>query len=173
MLGATHVLDRALPSPALSAKIAPIAGGAPIELVYDAVSHADTQALGYEVLAPGGTLVTTLPTAVPADAQTADKRIVNVFGSFGLPANRPLGVEVCRRLTEWLRTGAIVVRLDSRCYVVVGREMRWLTGVLYSMQPNEVEVVPGGLAGVAEGLERLKQNKVSGKKLVVRPQETL
>ena len=40
------------------------------------------------------------------------------------------------------------------------------------MQPNEVEVVPGGLAGIVEGLERLKQNKVAGKKLVVRPQET-
>ena len=40
------------------------------------------------------------------------------------------------------------------------------------MQPNEVEVVPAGLAGIAEGLERLKQNKVAGKKLVVRPQET-
>lgn len=48
-----------------------------------------------------------------------------------------------------------------------------LTGVLYSIQPNEIEVVPGGLAGIVGGLERLKQNKVSGKKLVVRPQETV
>ena len=40
------------------------------------------------------------------------------------------------------------------------------------MQPNEVEVVPGGLAGIVEGLETLKQNKVAGKELIVRPQET-
>ena len=40
------------------------------------------------------------------------------------------------------------------------------------MQPNEVEVVPGGLAGIVDGLERLKQNKVAGKKLVVHPNET-
>ncbi len=39
-------------------------------------------------------------------------------------------------------------------------------------QPTEVEVVPGGLVGIIEGLERLKQNKVSGRKLVVHPQET-
>ena len=40
------------------------------------------------------------------------------------------------------------------------------------MQPNQVEVVPGGLAGIPVGLDRLKQNNVSGKKLVVHPQET-
>ncbi|KAI1784383.1 GroES-like protein [Ganoderma leucocontextum] len=145
-LGATHVLDRALSPAALAAEILRIAAGAPIELVYDAISYPDTQALGYEVLAPGGALVTTLPPSVPADKQTADKRIINVFGSVHTPANRTFGVELFSRLTELLRTGALV--------------------------PNEVEVLPGGLAGIPEGLERLKQNKVNGKKLIARPQET-
>ena len=40
-------------------------------------------------------------------------------------------------------------------------------------QPNKVEVLPNGLAGIPDGLERLKQDKVSGRKLVARPQETV
>ena len=39
-------------------------------------------------------------------------------------------------------------------------------------QPNRVEVLPDGLAGIPEGLDRLKENKVSGTKLIARPQET-
>jgi hypothetical protein len=39
-------------------------------------------------------------------------------------------------------------------------------------QPNRVEVVPGGLGGIETGLKKLAENKVSGKKLVVRVQET-
>jgi hypothetical protein len=39
-------------------------------------------------------------------------------------------------------------------------------------QPNAVEVVPGGLNGVSSGLQRLKDNLVSGKKLVVHPWES-
>lgn len=34
------------------------------------------------------------------------------------------------------------------------------------------EVIPGGLAGIGAGLERLKNNQVSAVKLVVRPHET-
>ena len=40
------------------------------------------------------------------------------------------------------------------------------------VQPNRVELLSGGLAGVAGGLERLKSDQVSGVKLVVRPQDT-
>nr|VWO97707.1 Chaperone protein dnaJ 2 [Ganoderma boninense] len=112
--------------------------------------HADTQKLGYELLAPGGALVTTLATSIPGDVlkQGAEKRkkVVNVFGSVHAPENRAFGVELYSRLGELLRSGAIV--------------------------PNKVEVVPGGLAGIPKGLELLKLNKVSGKKLVVHPQET-
>jgi hypothetical protein len=34
-------------------------------------------------------------------------------------------------------------------------------------------VLPGGLIGVIEGLKRLEENKVSGVKLVVHPEETV
>lgn len=40
------------------------------------------------------------------------------------------------------------------------------------MQPNPVEVLPNGLAGVNDGIERMKAKTVSGTKLIVRPQET-
>ncbi|EJF58192.1 GroES-like protein [Dichomitus squalens] len=146
-LGATHVLDRSLPASTLAAEVAKIAGGKPVEFVYDAISLADTQALGYDVLAPGGVLFLTLPVQIPEDKRKAgDKKIVNVFGNVHSPENRQLGVEQYSRLTEWLKTGAIV--------------------------PNKVEVLPNGLAGIPEGLERLKNNKVSGTKLIGHPQET-
>ncbi len=44
--------------------------------------------------------------------------------------------------------------------------------MLTSAQPNKVEVLPGGLAGIPDGLARLEAFKVSGTKLIARPQET-
>ena len=112
-LGATHVLDRSLPASTLAAEVAQLAGGKPVELVYDAVSLPDTQTLGYEVLAPGGVLVITNPVQVPEDKKKAGdgKKIVNVFGVVHLPENWQVAVEQYKRLPEWLRTGAIVVRV--------------------------------------------------------------
>ncbi|KAL0568778.1 hypothetical protein V5O48_013210 [Marasmius crinis-equi] len=40
------------------------------------------------------------------------------------------------------------------------------------IQPNRIEKLPGGLSGIAFGLERLKKGEVSGVKLVVDPTET-
>jgi hypothetical protein len=34
------------------------------------------------------------------------------------------------------------------------------------------EVLPNGLEGIIEGLERMKKGQVSGKKLVAHPQDT-
>ena len=118
-LGATHVLDRALSPAALAAEVASITGGAPVEVVYDAVAHADTQALGFGLLAPGGALLTTVPTNIPADVLEAGagKRVVNVFGSMHHAENRAFGVEVYGRLEELLRTGAIVVRFPPCVFI--------------------------------------------------------
>ena len=44
--------------------------------------------------------------------------------------------------------------------------------VVIFIQPNHVEVLPNGLAGIIDGLARLQANKVSGEKLIGRPQET-
>ncbi|KAI0780131.1 hypothetical protein C8Q74DRAFT_1367905 [Fomes fomentarius] len=40
------------------------------------------------------------------------------------------------------------------------------------IKPLNVEIVPGGLGGIAAGLHKLKNNEVSAAKLVVHPGET-
>jgi len=40
------------------------------------------------------------------------------------------------------------------------------------LKVQKVTVLPGGLSGVAEGLQRLQDGKVSGEKLVYRISET-
>jgi len=40
------------------------------------------------------------------------------------------------------------------------------------LKPNDIEVLPNGLAGIPEGLARMQSDQVSKLKLVVHPQET-
>ncbi|KAI0324003.1 GroES-like protein [Cubamyces sp. BRFM 1775] len=147
-LGATHVIDRFLSAEAILAKLPELTGGKPIELVYDAISLPETMPLAYQALAPGGGLVIVLSDVIPAELKKEGdgKRIAYVFGNVHSPENRACGIELYKRLTEWLEKGII--------------------------KPNSAEVLSNGLAGAPEGLERLKNNKVSGTKLIARPQET-
>ncbi|KAJ8495265.1 hypothetical protein ONZ51_g1817 [Trametes cubensis] len=147
-LGASHVLDRSLPPDAIKRELAKLTQGKPLEFVYDAITNTDTASLAYDVLAPRGALVLVLPGALPASLRKEGdgKKVVEVAGNVHMPENRRVGVELYARLTEWLQTGKLV--------------------------PNKVEVLPNGLAGIPEGLQRLEDNKVSGKKLIVRPHET-
>lgn len=115
--GATHVLDRALPATEILTRISAITEGVPVEYVYDAISLPDTQSLGYAALAPGGTLVLTLPCVIP-DAERAEgsevgKKIVQGHGLASLPGNEKLATELFKRLPEWLEKGVFKVRL---CY---------------------------------------------------------
>ncbi|KAI0707035.1 GroES-like protein [Earliella scabrosa] len=150
-LGATHVLDRALPPATILAELPKLTGGKPLEFVYDAVSLEDTQAFAYQVVAPGGRLVIVLPDVIPAELKkqegSAEKKVVHVFGSVHYPFCRKAGEEMYKRLTGWLADGVI--------------------------KPNKVEILPGGLAGIPDGLARLEAFKVSGTKLIARPQETV
>lgn len=171
-LGATHVLDRHLPSDAVLAKLRELTGGKPLEFAFDAVSLPETQLVAYQALAPSGALAVALPDAIPAEVKKEGdgKRVVYVVGNVHVPPNRATGAELFKRLTEWLETGAIKVRfLSWLCSYVVS-----LTGRVFlrTCQPNPVEVLPNGLAAAPDGLERLEKNLVSGKKLIVRPQET-
>lgn len=143
-LGATHILDRHLDAGALGVQITAIAQGI-VEVVFDAVSLADTQRLGYDILAAVGHLTLVLP-KVEQIKEVDGKSIATVFGTWTLPYSRELGVHLYSKLTEFLDSGAI--------------------------KPTRVEVIPSGLHGVVGGLERLKADQVSGMKLVVRPQET-
>ncbi|KAH9830269.1 chaperonin 10-like protein [Rhodofomes roseus] len=147
-LGVTHVLDRKLSLEQLRAEIAKITKE-PLDVIYDAVSLPETQLAAYELLEPGGTLVLVLYSAIPAEklASEPKKRVVKAYGQANFPQeNLAVAAVLYKHLTAWLEEGAI--------------------------KPNRVEVLPGGLEGIPEGLERLRTDRVSGVKLVARPQET-
>ncbi|GLB40694.1 putative groES-like protein [Lyophyllum shimeji] len=151
-LGATHVLDRTLSFPALQSQISQIIQekGKPLGVVYDAISEPETQQAGYDLLADGagGHLVLVLPEQITRKGGEGKKNVTvgMIYGHWEHPRLSEVGVEVHRALTGLLQEGLF--------------------------KPNRVEVLPGGLRGIAGGLERLKEGKVSGTKLVVRPQET-
>ena len=111
-LGATHVLDRTLPSDKLQAEAMRIAGG-PFELVYDAVSLPETLGLAYALTAPGGDLVVVLPAKEIQEAAAMDgdnKRVHMVFGVMCLPFNVDAARSLLGKLPELLGSGRIKVR---------------------------------------------------------------
>ncbi|EPT05363.1 hypothetical protein FOMPIDRAFT_1021609 [Fomitopsis schrenkii] len=143
-LGATHVLDRNLADDALRAAVKQITSG-PIKVIYDTVSLPATQDAAYDLLTPGGTLALVLPPAIQADKQAADKIVFQVYGDCNVPQHRAFGTGLFASLYDLLKAGEI--------------------------KPNLVEVLPNGLLGIPDGLQRFKQG-VSNVKLIVRPQET-
>ncbi|EIN12421.1 GroES-like protein [Punctularia strigosozonata HHB-11173 SS5] len=143
-LGATHVLPRSLSTEALRAEIGKITSQ-PIKIVYDTVSHADTQETGYSLLASGGQLILVLPPAEGIVHGKDGKELVGVAGNVNWPGQQDAGRELYARVTQLLQDGSI--------------------------KPNHVQVLPKGLAGISDGLELLRQDKVSGVKLIAHPQE--
>ncbi|KAI0690510.1 GroES-like protein [Cerioporus squamosus] len=145
-LGATHVLDRKLPAEQLMAEATKLAGGL-IPYVYDAVSLSDTLELGYALTAPKGDLVVVLSwSELKAAHPDTDKRIHMPNGLYGSLVNHEVGASLLAALPGLLASG--------------------------DLKPNRAEVLPGGLDGIVGGLERLKNDQVSGVKLAIRPQET-
>ncbi|KIJ48629.1 hypothetical protein M422DRAFT_162375 [Sphaerobolus stellatus SS14] len=115
----------------------------PLKLIWDTVSAADTQKQSIQILAPGGTL---LLVAVPTEEVTAALGDRKAYRAFGSPyVHRELASSIYAKLTEYLESG--------------------------KLKPTEIEVLPNGLAGIPDGLQRLAENKVSAAKLVARPQE--
>ncbi|EIW54863.1 GroES-like protein [Trametes versicolor FP-101664 SS1] len=149
-LGATHVLDRSRSNESILSELPVLIGGKHLEYAFVAVASADALRLGRDALAPGGALATISPQAqmLPEDVVNIGdgKRLSFVFGSARLPYTVETGVAMFKALSGWLEKGLL--------------------------KPNPVEVLPNGLAGINEGLARMKANKVSGTKLVARPQET-
>ncbi|KAI0074134.1 GroES-like protein [Panus rudis PR-1116 ss-1] len=143
-LGATHVVDRSLPSNDLATEIKKIAR-APMKYIYEAVGIPEVQQFGYDLLAPGGTLIDVMY-AAPDLKQVDNKRIAWTHGGFDYPLFAELASEFLPRLPELLEKGVI--------------------------KPNIPEYIPGGLAVIPEGLARLKNARVSARKLVVHPGDT-
>ncbi|KAF8972283.1 chaperonin 10-like protein [Flammula alnicola] len=142
-LGATAVLDRNLSSSALATEISKITSTS-IKFVYDSISANGTQQIGLDILAPGGQLDVVLqPTVKPVQ----DKTIIQVVGMLRLPHN----IELLEALYHDTVSGFLEKGL---------------------LKPNNIEVLPNGLAGITDGLARMEADKVSGLKLVAHPQET-
>ncbi|EPQ51055.1 GroES-like protein [Gloeophyllum trabeum ATCC 11539] len=83
-LGATHVVDRS--SPNVRSDVSAITDGAPLEVIYDAVSLEETQQAAWDLLAPGGVLVLTLPPVinVEGDKSTGHRDAAkNLFAALG------------------------------------------------------------------------------------------
>ncbi|KAI0325094.1 GroES-like protein [Cubamyces sp. BRFM 1775] len=150
-LGSTHVLDRSRSNESILEELPKLTNGQPIKFAFVAVvfSH-DSCRLARDALAPGGDLLTAAPgpALLPGDVSNPgqEKRVAYGHGSPHLPHTRDVCIELYKHLTEWLESG--------------------------SLKPNPIEVLPGGLAGVAEALSLVKAHKVSGKKFIARPQDT-
>ncbi|KAH9920209.1 uncharacterized protein BXZ73DRAFT_104721 [Epithele typhae] len=89
-LGATHIIDHALPIPELLA--------------------ANTQRLAYATLGDHGGFVSVMPRAgpevlAPVQREGDGKPVVRPFASFQMLPNQVLGVGVDKRLTGWLADG--------------------------------------------------------------------
>ncbi|VDC07632.1 unnamed protein product [Peniophora sp. CBMAI 1063] len=142
--GATHVIDyHDIPYAELSAAVKKITGDAPIKYVYDAVSTADTQKAGWDLVSSGGVLVVVLPPSPdvgkPGQEDEAGRRLVWVASVLGDPYNAEFGDGLYAVLTDLLEKGEI--------------------------KPNNVEVIGHGLEVIPAGLGKLAKG-VSGVKLV-------
>jgi len=143
-LGATAVFDRDIPASDFAKEIKKLTKE-PIKFVYDSISSKTTQETGVELLAPGGHMAVVLPVNTKSDE---GKSVLQILGLPRLPHN----IE----LVETLYHDKIAGFLEK--------------GII---KPNKVEVLPNGLSGIADGLARMEANKISGLKLVARPQENL
>ncbi|KAJ3538749.1 hypothetical protein NM688_g6476 [Phlebia brevispora] len=157
-LGATHVIDRHLSPASVVADVKEITKE-PIRVIYDTVSADDTQHIGYEVLASGGILVNvTASRYIPKEELSPDKHITDIFGSPFLPDRRQLSVGLYKHITSLFSSG------ELKASHVPLRHPQRIADSLY-FQPNHIEVLPGGLAGIPAGLERLHKNECVTPKL--------
>ncbi|KAJ3518867.1 hypothetical protein NMY22_g13467 [Coprinellus aureogranulatus] len=144
-LGATHVIDRHISPDALPAELKKIEDLPEIKYAFDAYGRPDSSIpLAFAAVGNGGHVVSVNPIAKvkPPEGKT--------FAAFtagkGDPVNRPHLVKLWAEVTRLLESGEI--------------------------KPANLEVIPGGLRGVEEGVKRIDDGKVSGVKLVVHVEET-
>ncbi|KAJ3545778.1 hypothetical protein NMY22_g2300 [Coprinellus aureogranulatus] len=144
-LGATHVLDRNAP---LTKAIIQTITSVPLTIVFDAIGTEETQKVGLEIVASGGSLSVIQPPRedIAQQAVIEGKKVVFPLGDQTLPRHAKLMREMWAELASMLEEGDI--------------------------KPLRFEVLPGGLKGITAGLRLLEEDKVSGVKLVAHPQET-
>jgi len=142
--GATHFFDRHLSGNQLKAAISEVTDSL-VGVVYDAISLPETQRIGWELLAENSILILTLAGVVEED-EGKGRKAIPTYGTPHAPENQELCRNSWAMVEKWLSEGVI--------------------------QPNKYEVLPNGLEGIIGGLERMRNDQVSGKKLVVHPHDT-
>ncbi|EIM91562.1 GroES-like protein [Stereum hirsutum FP-91666 SS1] len=159
--GATHVIDyHTVPYSALGEHISSTITTKPIRIISDVVSSAESQRACWDILSGhngNGKMSITLPLAETIKGEMKEnlvdgkeggnKGIYSVFGNGNAPGLQEDGDKLAAALEGWLKEGKI--------------------------KPNNVELLPGGLAAVAENVKRFHAGGVSAAKLVVRPFETV
>ncbi|KAJ7141780.1 chaperonin 10-like protein [Mycena crocata] len=121
------------------------AAGGPVKYAVDAVALPETQLVGVEVTAPQGTLVLLLH-ATPETKAAAEAKSVTLSVRVG-PEGRYFDERLWDNVEGFVERGVIKF--------------------------NRATVIPGGLRGWEEGFRLHREGKVSGTKLVLRPQETV
>ncbi|KAF8440464.1 chaperonin 10-like protein [Boletus edulis BED1] len=144
LLGATEVIDRHLSGEKFTAALQKITQQ-PIKIAYDAIALPETQRAAMSAVAQGGKLVMTLQPAVKEE-EGKGRSVTATFGHPYAEPNKIMCSQSWKVLGKWLQDGLI--------------------------KPNNFEVLPNGLFAIPGGLQRMKDGKISGKKLVVHPQET-
>lgn len=160
--GATHVIDyHSTPYSSLSSVVSSIlldtCGDAhkPIKTIFDTVSIPETNIACWSILAPGGTLIITLPPSkeignyrLDAEKNQDEKKVA---WTVGVVSNDTLGD----------------VRLGERLFGALEKMIS--EG---DLRPNRLEVLEGGLSAIESAARRMEDGGVSGLKLVVRVPDT-
>lgn len=164
-IGVTHVIDRHADP---VAEVPKLVGTTPVEVVFSSAPDRSVWATALDVVAPGGTLILAAPPPPPPHLREkySDRYIANVYANFQLPQYRALGESLYSKLTQLLEDGSLKVSHPFEFC----REIILIMSLI--LQPNRVEVLPDGLLGIPDGLQRMQESKVSGVKLVAHPQET-
>ncbi|KAI0029093.1 GroES-like protein [Vararia minispora EC-137] len=147
--GATHCIDyHATAYEQLPAAVAAITDK-PLGFVYNAIALSkESQDAAWAILAPNGTLAVTAPPLVGKANDVAEdgKRVAWMSASVHVGPHQDMAKRMYGALTGMIERGDI--------------------------QPNNVELVHGGLAGIPDALSCLEEGKISGVKLVARIADT-
>ncbi|KAF5362778.1 hypothetical protein D9757_011000 [Collybiopsis confluens] len=141
-LGATDIIDRKKTALDQLPNVVSALSKLPIKLAYDAVGTPETQQVAAECIPEGETVVSSLPAKV-INLENSSKKLFSPISISHRPETRELAKVVFGRLGEWVSQGII--------------------------KPSPVETLSPGFEAVVEGLDRLRNNQVSGVKLVGRP----
>ncbi|KAJ4482813.1 GroES-like protein [Lentinula edodes] len=144
-IGATHVIERGEVPVGSLAEAAKKIANSPIEIAYNAVGDKDSRAACIDAIIEGGQVPDVNPEVDNEDSKNG-KRVFTIFATPHHPPHREFCRILWKTLPNLVQKGVIV--------------------------PNRVEKLPNGLAGIDQGLQKLKANEVSGVKLVAFPQET-